>query len=58
MKKLIKENWKFLLFVLLSGLIGGYSIGLYSYDSLSEELLIKLQEQNVTREIVALSSMI
>ena len=53
-----KENWKFLLLVLLAGLIGGYCIGLYSYDSLSEELLRELQDQNVTKEMVALSSAI
>ena len=43
MKRFIKENWKFLLLVLLGGLIGGYCIGLYSYDSLSEELLKQIQ---------------
>ena len=58
MKKFLKENWKFLLLILLSGLIGGYCIGLYSYDSLSLELLEQLQEQNVTKEMIALSSMI
>ena len=58
MKKFIKENWKFLLLVLLGGLIGGYCIGLYSYDSLTEELLIELQNQNVSKEVVALSSMV
>ena len=58
MKKFIKENWQFLLLVLLSGLIGGYYIGLYSYDSLSIELLKQLQNQNVTKEIIELSSMI
>ena len=58
MKKLIKDNWKFLLLVLISGLIGGYCIGLYGYDSLSKELLKKLQDQNVSKEMVALSSMI
>lgn len=58
MRKVLKENWKFLLFVLLGGLIGGYYIGLYSYDSLSLDLLKQLQEQNVTKEMVALSSMI
>ncbi len=57
MKKFIKDNWKFLLLVLLGGLIGGYCIGLYCYDSLSEELLKQLQDQNVTKEMVALSSM-
>ena len=35
MKKFFIDNWKFLLFVLFAGLIGGYCIGLYSYDSLS-----------------------
>lgn len=58
MKKFIKENWQFLLLVLLSGLIGGYCIGLYSYDSLSKELLRELQTQNVTKEMFALSSAI
>ena len=56
-KKFLKEHWKFLLFVLLGGLIGGYCIGLYSYDTLSEEMLKQLEEQNVTKEIVAISTM-
>ncbi len=58
MKKLLKENWNFLLLVLFGGLIGGYCIGLYSYDYLSEELLRELQNQNVSKEMVALSSMV
>jgi len=58
MKNIIKDNWKFLLLVLFGGLIGGYCIGLYGYDSLSLELLKQMQEQNVTKEMVALSSMI
>lgn len=58
MKNFIKENYKFLLLVLLGGLIGGYCIGVYSYDSLSLELLRQLQEQNISKEMVALSSMI
>lgn len=58
MKRFIKENWKFLLLVLLGGLIGGYCIGLYSYDSLSEELLKQIQDQNVSKEMLALSSAI
>ncbi len=58
MKKFLKENWKFLLLVLIAGLIGGYWTGLYSYDSLSHELLKQLQEQNVTKELLGLSSMV
>ena len=57
MEKFFKENWKFLLFVLIGGLIGGYFVGLYSYDSLTPELLKLLKEQHVTKEIVGLSSM-
>ena len=56
--KNIKENWKFLLFILIGGLIGGYFIGLWLYDySLSEEMLKQLQDQNITREMVALGTM-
>ena len=58
MKKFIKENWKFLLLVLLGGLIGGYCIGIYGYDSLSVEQLKQLQDQNVTKEMVVISSII
>ena len=58
MKKIIKENWKFLLLVLLGGLIGGYCTGIYYYDSLSSELLKQIQEQNITKEILGVSSSI
>ncbi len=58
MKKFFKENWKFLLLVLLGGLIGGYCIGLFSYDSLSPELLNQLKDQNASREMIALSTAI
>ena len=58
MKKFLKENWKFLLLVLIGGLIGGYWVGIFGYDSLSEELLKQMQEQNVTKEMMVFSSMI
>ncbi len=58
MKKILKDNWKFLLLVLLGGLIGGYCVGVYNYDSLSEDLLKQMQEQNVTKEMLGLVSMI
>lgn len=58
MKKFFKENWKFLLFVLFGGLIGGYCTGFYMYDLLSDELLKQLQEQNVTKNLLVASSMI
>lgn len=42
----------------MGGLIGGYCLGLYGYDSLSPELLQQLQEQNVTKEMLGLASML
>ena len=38
-KDYIKENWRFLFFVLTSGLIGGYCIGLYLPEMYSQEML-------------------
>ena len=49
MKKFFKKYWKFLLFVLIGSLIGGYFGGIWLYGTLSEEYLIQLQEQNITR---------
>ncbi len=54
MKKVIKEHWKFLLFILIGGLIGGVCTGYYMYDSLSADLLKELQEQNVSKELFVL----
>lgn len=58
MKMFFKENWKFLLLILFGGLIGGYCLGLDSYNSLSLELLKQLQEQNVSKEMLAISTAI
>ena len=58
MKSFLKDNWKFLLFVLIGGLVGGYFAGLYMYDSLSNEMLKQLQEQNMTKELLIIVSMI
>ena len=57
MKKYLKAHWRFLLFVLIGGLIGGYCMGMYGYDMLSEDTLAILREQTVTKEMVALSTM-
>ena len=54
----IKSNWKFLLFVLLSGLVGGYCTGLYLPATFSSEMMQQLQEQGVTNELLVLSTMI
>ena len=55
MKEYIKSSWKFLLFVLCSGLIGGYCTGLYIPEMYSQEMLQQLQEQGMTTEMLALS---
>lgn len=56
MKEYIKSNWKFLLVVLLSGLVGGYCAGLYLPASFSPEMTQQLQEQGMTTELLALSA--
>ena len=55
MKDYVKNSWKFLLFVLCSGLIGGYCLGLYIPEMYSQEMLQQLQGQGVTTEMLALS---
>ena len=56
MKAFIKTNWKFLLFVLCSGLIGGYCIAFYLPEMYSQEMLQQMQEQGMTAEMLALSA--
>jgi hypothetical protein len=55
MKEYLKSNWKFLLFVLCSGVIGGYCTGLYIPEMYSEEILLQLQEQGITTEMLSWS---
>ena len=56
MKVYIKNNRKFLLFVLVSGLIGGCCVGFYMPDTLSPEMRQQLQEQGMSTGMLALSS--
>ena len=58
MKEYVKSNWQFLLFVLLSGIIGGYCMGLYLPATFSPDMLRQLQEQGVTNEMLVLSTVI
>ncbi len=58
MKKYVKAHWRFLLFVLIGGLIGGYCMGIYGYDMLPEDTLAILQKQNVTKGMTVLSAMV
>ena len=56
MRDTVKRNWKFLLFVLISGLIGGYCTGFYLPEAFSPEMLRQLQEQGMTTEMLARSA--
>lgn len=58
MKKYLKSNWIFLLFVLLSGLIGGFCTGLYLPSTFTPEMLQQMQEQGATTEMIVLSTTI
>lgn len=58
MKSFIKDNWKFVIFVVIAGLIGGYFTSLYLYDNLTEELLKQLLDQNINRSIYSIISSI
>lgn len=58
MKEYVKNNWKFLLFVLFSGLIGGYCTGLYLPATFTPQMTKQLQEQGFTTELLALSTTI
>ena len=55
MKKYVKAHWRFLLFVLIGGLIGGYCMGIYGYDMLPEDTLAILQEQQIEAMTVVTS---
>lgn len=45
MKNIIKENWKFILIVILISIIGGYFTGLYSLEMLDSNILNQALEQ-------------
>ena len=54
MKKFISTYWEHILFFTVIGLVGGFATGLYSYDSLSADLLGQLTAQGITRPILAM----
>lgn len=58
MKKYVKNNWKFLLFVLISGLVGGFCTGLYLPATFSPEMTMQLKEQGLTNGALVLSTTI
>ena len=56
MKIFINKYWKKLLFFTLSGLIGGFFVGIFMMDSYPIEVQQQMQEQGITDTILGLVS--
>lgn len=56
--KYIKENWKFLLFIIIIGIIASFFTVMYSMNSISEELMEEAIKQAGSKELVFAISMI
>lgn len=56
--KYIKENWKFLLFIFIAGIIGCYFAVLYTINSVTEEMMNEAIKQVGSKEMVILISII
>ena len=56
--KYIKENWKFLLFIILMGIVGGIFTTIYSFNSIDPELMEEAIKQVGSKELVMVISVI
>ena len=56
--KIIKENWKFFLFIILICVIGGYYTTLYSFESLDPKVLEDAIKQIGSKEKLIMISVI
>ncbi|MBQ3307905.1 MAG: CPBP family intramembrane metalloprotease [Bacilli bacterium] len=56
--KIIKENWKFFLFIILICVIGGYYTTLYSFESVDSKVLEDAIKQTGSKETLILISVI
>ena len=56
MKRFINKYWKTLLFFALSGLIGGFFVGIFMMDSYPIEMQQQIYEQGITDTILGLAS--
>lgn len=54
MKAFIKSYWKILLFFTVVGLVGGYFVSLYSFETLPEEMLQEVISQGLTETLLAI----
>lgn len=53
MKVFIKKYWKLLLFFTVIGLVGGYFVSLYSFETLPAEMLQEMYAQGFTNTMLA-----
>ena len=56
MKRFINKYWKTLLFFALSGLVGGFFVGIFMMDSYPVEIQQQIYEQGITDTILCLVS--
>lgn len=52
--KYIKENWKFLLFVILMGIVGGIFTGIYTVNALDPKLVEEALKQVGSKELLVI----
>lgn len=58
MKKLLRDNYKFIIFICVFGLIGGYFSGEYLFESYSEEVLTIVLNQLGSKENLIIVAML
>ena len=56
--KYIKENWKFLLFLIIVGIIGSIFTTIYSFDSIDPKLMEEAIKQVGSKELIMIVSII
>ena len=56
MKRFINKYWKTLLFFAITGLVGGFFVGIYLLDSYPVEIQQQILEQGITGPILGLVS--
>ena len=58
MKNIIKENWKFFIFMILICIIGGYFTTIYSINLLDQKMIDDIIKQAGSKEVVIIVSII
>ena len=56
MKRFVNKYWKTLLFFAITGLVGGFFVGIYMLDSYPVEIRQQILEQGITGPILGFVS--